>query len=110
MLLEVLHDLARPAEVLRAVRRALAGDGAVLVADELVAPAFTAPGSDLERMMYGWSITHCLPTQMAEQPSAALGTVLREDTVRKLAAEAGFGRTRVLDVDGGFFRLYELRP
>jgi len=110
LLLEVLHDLARPVEVLRAVRRALAGDGAVLVADELVEPAFSAPGGELERMMYGWSITHCLPTQMAEQPSAALGTVLREDTVRVLAAEAGFARTRVLDVDGGFFRIYELRP
>jgi hypothetical protein len=30
--------------------------------------------------------------------------------VRELAAAAGFRETRVLDVDGGFFRLYELRP
>ena len=110
LLLEVVHDLARPVEVLRAVRRALADDGCVVVADELVEPAFSAPGGEIERMMYGWSITHCLPTQMAEQPSAALGTVLREDTLRALAAEAGFTRTRVLDVDGGFFRIYELRP
>jgi 2-polyprenyl-3-methyl-5-hydroxy-6-metoxy-1,4-benzoquinol methylase len=110
LLLEVVHDLARPVEVLRAVRRALAPDGAVLVADERVAPAFVAPGDELERMMYGWSITHCLPTQLAEQPSAALGTVLREDTLRALATEAGFGSVRVLDVDGGFFRLYALRP
>ncbi len=29
--------------------------------------------------------------------------------MRALAAEAGFGRTRVRDADGGFFRLYELR-
>jgi 2-polyprenyl-3-methyl-5-hydroxy-6-metoxy-1,4-benzoquinol methylase len=110
LLLEVLHDLARPGEVLAAARRALADDGALLVADERVAPAFAAPGDDLERMMYGWSIAHCLPTQMAERPSAALGTVLREDTVRALAAGAGFSDVRVLDVDGGFFRLYELRP
>ncbi len=110
LLLEVVHDLARPVDVLASARRALADDGAVLVADELVAGAFSAPGDDLERMMYGWSITHCLPTQMAEHPSAALGTVLREGTVRALAAEAGFARVRVLDVDGGFFRLYELRP
>lgn len=72
-------------------------------------PAFTAPGDGLERMMYGWSIVHCLPTQMVEQPSAAIGTVIREDTVRTLAGEAGFRSTRVLDADGGFFRLYELR-
>ena len=109
MLLEALHDLARPVEVLQAARAALAGDGALLVADELVAPAFNAPGDLLERMMYGWSIVHCLPTQMVEQPSAAIGTVIREDTVRTLAEQAGFRDTRVLDADGGFFRLYELR-
>jgi len=109
LLLEVLHDLARPLDALAAARAALAEGGTVLVADECVAPAFTAPGDGLERMMYGWSITHCLPTQMVEQPSAALGTVLREETLRELASQAGFGSTRVLDVDGGFFRLYALR-
>lgn len=109
MILEVLHDLTRPVEVLTEVRRALGPGGAALVADEAVAPEFTAPGDDLERMMYGWSITHCLPTQMVEQPSAAIGTVIREGTVRELAAQAGFGRVDVLPVPGGFFRLYELR-
>jgi 2-polyprenyl-3-methyl-5-hydroxy-6-metoxy-1,4-benzoquinol methylase len=109
-LLEALHDLARPAEVLAAAKAALAADGVLLVADEAVAPTFTAPGDELERMMYGWSITHCLPAAMAEQPSAATGTVIREGTVRDLATQAGFSRVDVLDVDGGFFRLYALRP
>ena len=109
-LLEALHDLARPVEVLAAARAALAADGVTLVADEAVAPAFTAPGDELERMMYGWSITHCLPAAMVEQPSAAIGTVIREATVRDLARQAGFSRVDVLDVDGGFFRLYALRP
>jgi 2-polyprenyl-3-methyl-5-hydroxy-6-metoxy-1,4-benzoquinol methylase len=108
MLMEVLHDLARPVDVLAAARDALAEGGIVLVADELVAPEFTAPGDELERMMYGWSIVHCLPTQMAEQPSAAIGTVIRESTVHELAAKAGFARSRALPVDGGFFRLYAL--
>jgi 2-polyprenyl-3-methyl-5-hydroxy-6-metoxy-1,4-benzoquinol methylase len=102
LLLEALHDLARPVEVLGAARTALAPDGLLLVADEAVAPHFTAPGDQLERMMYGWSITHCLPASMAERPSAAIGTVIREGTIRDLATEAGFGRVDVLDVDGGF--------
>jgi 2-polyprenyl-3-methyl-5-hydroxy-6-metoxy-1,4-benzoquinol methylase len=110
LMLEALHDLARPVEVLAAARTALSTGGVLLVADEAVAASFTAPGDDLERMMYGWSITHCLPAAMAEQPSAAIGTVIRESTVRELAAGAGFGHTEVLDVDGGFFRLYALRP
>ena len=110
LVLEALHDMARPVDVLGALRAGLADDGAVLVADDAVASAFTAPGDQLERMMYGWSVTHCLPAAMAEQPSAAIGTVIREGTVRDLAARAGFGRVEVLDVDGGFFRLYALRP
>jgi 2-polyprenyl-3-methyl-5-hydroxy-6-metoxy-1,4-benzoquinol methylase len=110
LLLEALHDLVRPVELLAAARAALVPDGALLVADEAVAPSFTAPGDEIERMMYGWSIVHCLPAALAEQPSAAIGTVIREDTVRKLAAKAGFRQVDVLDVDGGFFRLYALRP
>jgi len=108
LILETLHDLARPVEALAAARAALAPGGAVLVVDERVADRFTAPGDEIERMMYGWSVTHCLPTQMVEQPSAALGTVMRAGTVRELAAEAGYTRVEVLPVDNDFFRLYRL--
>jgi len=80
----------------------------VLVVDERVADTFTAPGDEIERMMYGWSVSHCLPTQLAEQPSAALGTVIRPSTVRELAAQAGYARVDVLDVENDFFRLYRL--
>jgi 2-polyprenyl-3-methyl-5-hydroxy-6-metoxy-1,4-benzoquinol methylase len=110
LLLEVLHDLAQPVEVLANARRALRPTGRVIVADEAVAPAFTAPGDELERLMYGYSITHCLPASMAEQPTAATGTVIREQTVRSYAADAGFSSVEVLPVDGGFFRIYELCP
>ncbi len=106
---EALHDMSDPVGVLRAVREALAPGGAVLVADERVADAFTAPGDVVERMMYGWSVTHCLPAARAEQPSAALGTVLRAPTVRRLGAEAGFAQVEVLDIEHDFFRFYLLR-
>jgi hypothetical protein len=82
----------------------------VIVADEKVGEHFHAPADDLERLMYGWSIVHCLPVSMAEQPSAAIGTVIREETVRALATGAGLPRADVLPVDDGFFRLYRLRP
>ncbi|MFC4060779.1 SAM-dependent methyltransferase [Planomonospora corallina] len=108
LILEALHDFPRPVEALRAVRAALAPGGAVLVADERVADRFTAPGDKVERMMYGWSVTHCLPTQLVEQPSAATGTVLRADVLRAYAAEAGFRRCAVLPVDNDFLRLYRL--
>jgi 2-polyprenyl-3-methyl-5-hydroxy-6-metoxy-1,4-benzoquinol methylase len=109
LLLEVLHDLARPVESLAAIRAALAPGGSVLVADERVADAFQAPGDEIERMMYGWSVLHCLPTQMVEEPSAALGTVMRADTVRDLAREAGFEEPEVLPIENDLFRFYRLR-
>jgi 2-polyprenyl-3-methyl-5-hydroxy-6-metoxy-1,4-benzoquinol methylase len=108
MLLEALHDFARPIDALRTLRAALADGGSVLVADERVAERFHAPGDETERMMYGWSVVHCLPSQLAEQPSAAIGTVIRADTVRDLALKAGFASVRVLPVENDFFRLYRL--
>ena len=82
----------------------------MLVVDERVADRFGAPGDEVERMMYGWSVTHCLPTQMVEQPTAALGTVLRADTVYECARGAGYATVDVLPVENDFFRLYRLRP
>jgi 2-polyprenyl-3-methyl-5-hydroxy-6-metoxy-1,4-benzoquinol methylase len=108
LILESLHDMARPVEVLANARRALGPDGVVVVADEAVAETFTAPGDELERMMYGWSVTHCLPACRVHDHSAAIGTVIRPETVERLAVEAGFTACEVVDVDGGFFRIYRL--
>lgn len=108
LVLETLHDVARPVEILSSIRKSLNPGGVVFIADERVAESFGAPGDLIERMMYGWSITHCLPASMAEQPSAGLGTVLRSETVRRLGAEAGFQDVEVLGTDAGFFRLYTM--
>ena len=106
---EVLHDLARPQVVLEQLSDALADGGALLVADERVSPQFTAPGSAVERLMYGWSVTHCLPASLAEPGSAGLGTVLRPGQVHALAAAAGM-RSEELPVENDFFRFYRLQP
>jgi SAM-dependent methyltransferase len=107
-LFEALHDLARPVEVLTAARAALTPGGVLLVADEAVAEEFCAPGDDVERFMYGWSVTHCLPASLADTPSAGLGTVLRPGTVAALARDAGFTGVTVLPVENDFFRFYRL--
>lgn len=109
-ILEALHDMARPVETLAAARAALAPGGGVLVADERVAEEFAAPGDPTERMMFGWSVTHCLPASREEQPSEALGTVLRADVLRALARRAGFAEVQVLDGGNDFLRLYWLTP
>jgi SAM-dependent methyltransferase len=103
---EALHDFARPVEVLRAARASLAEGGAVLVADERVADEFSGSGDLVERFMYGWSVTHCLPASLADAPSDGLGTVLRRATVHRLAEQAGFSASTELPVDNDFFRFY----
>jgi 2-polyprenyl-3-methyl-5-hydroxy-6-metoxy-1,4-benzoquinol methylase len=105
---ECIHDLSDPVAVLAAMRR-LAGDrGTVIVMDERVAETFTAPGDEVERMMYGYSLMCCLADGMSHQPSAATGTVMRPSTLRGYAAEAGFADVEVLDIANDFFRFYRL--
>ena len=105
---EAIHDLSRPADVLRAMRALAADDGAVLVVDERVADRFTAPGDDIERLMYTYSVLCCLPVGLADSPSAATGTVMRTDTLRRYAQEAGFSDLDVLPIEHDVFRFYRL--
>jgi SAM-dependent methyltransferase len=110
LILEALHDMSRPVEALKAARGLLNEGGSVLVLDERVAEEFTAPGGEIERLMYGWSILACLANGLADLPSAATGTVMRPETVRRYASEAGFGTVEIVPaVEHPFFRMYRLR-
>ncbi len=99
-----------PVEALRAARNSLAEGGSLVIADERVAERFTAPGDEIERFNYGWSVLHCLAVGNLDVDSAATGTVLRPDIVRAYAAEAGFGSVEVLPIDHVFWRFYRLMP
>jgi 2-polyprenyl-3-methyl-5-hydroxy-6-metoxy-1,4-benzoquinol methylase len=106
---ECIHDLPDPVSVLAAMRRLAHPDGVVLVMDENVAETFTAPGDEVEQLMYGWSITCCLPDGLAHEGSVGTGTVMRPDTLRRYASDAGFAEVEVLPVQDDFFRFYRLR-
>jgi 2-polyprenyl-3-methyl-5-hydroxy-6-metoxy-1,4-benzoquinol methylase len=107
---ESLHDMSYPVDVLRACRRMLAPGGSVVIGDERVADAFAAPGDATERLYYGFSILHCLPVGMVGEGAAGTGTVMRSDTVRRYAEEAGFSRFDILPIENDFYRFYRLRP
>jgi 2-polyprenyl-3-methyl-5-hydroxy-6-metoxy-1,4-benzoquinol methylase len=107
---EALHDMNHPVEALRTARKMLADGGNVLVADERVAERFIAPGDEIERFNYGWSVLHCLAVAMMDEDSAGTGTVIRPDTVRAYASEAGFSSVDVLPIEHDFWRFYRLVP
>jgi len=105
---ECVHDMADPVGVLRTMLGLTRDGGSVIVMDERVGDRFTAKGNEVEWMMYGWSVLHCLPVGKADGPSAETGTVMRPDTLKQYAAEAGFCDTEILPIDNFFFRFYRL--
>jgi SAM-dependent methyltransferase len=107
---ECIHDMSRPVEVLGAMRRMLADGGAAIVVDERTQDAFTVTDDPMERLFYVFSTLLCLPAGMADQPSAATGTVMRASTMESYARDAGFRSTEVLPADHAQFRFYRLHP
>jgi hypothetical protein len=88
--------------------RTLAGaSGAVLVADERTEDTFTVPTNEMERFFYAFSTLHCLAVSM-QDGGAGTGTVIRADTLRSYAHDAGFTEVEVLPVDHPQFVLYLL--
>lgn len=105
---EAVHDMTRPVEALRGMRSLLVDNGVLLIGDERVADRFTAPGDEVERLMYGFSVFHCLAVGREEQPSAATGTVMRAGTLREYADAAGFAQFEILPIENDFWRFYRL--
>ena len=107
---EALHDMSYPVRVLSACRELLGSGGSVVIADERTADSYAAPADPMERLYYGFSVLHCLPVGMVGEGAAGTGTVMRSDTVRRYAEEAGFRGFEVLPVENDFYRFYRLLP
>ncbi|MCG6495418.1 class I SAM-dependent methyltransferase [Kitasatospora sp. A2-31] len=108
---DVIHDLARPAETLAAVARALRPDGVFLMGD-IAASSRLEENVDhpLGPALYAFSTFYCMTVSLGEG-GAGLGTVWGEQTARRMLAEAGFGSVDVKQVEGDVLNLYYLaRP
>jgi len=91
------------------MRRAAGPDAITLVVDEAADPVFTAPGDEIQRLLYCFSLLVCLPDSLSHPGSAAVGTVMRPDTLAEFASSAGFTGVEPLDVsDTGIWRIYRL--
>lgn len=71
----------------------------------------SAPASELERLYYGFSLFTCLPAAMTERPTAGTGTVMRPETFRRYATDAGFRGFEPLEEPSlDMLRFYRLTP
>jgi 2-polyprenyl-3-methyl-5-hydroxy-6-metoxy-1,4-benzoquinol methylase len=107
-LFEALHDMTHPVDVLRKLRGMLTQGGCVLVGDERTGERFSPDAGDVERLHYGFSVLHCLPVGMVGENAAGTGTVMRPDTVRRYAADAGFAGFEIQPIEDKFWRFYLL--
>jgi SAM-dependent methyltransferase len=106
---ECVHDMPRPVEVLAAVRAATADDALVYVIDEAADPELAAPGDEIQRVLYGFSLLICLPDSLSHPGSVGTGTVMRPSTLDGYARAAGFAGAVPRQVtDTGFWRVYQL--
>jgi SAM-dependent methyltransferase len=105
---QALHDMGRPAEALAAFRAVLADGGAVLIGDEHGSDAKAAPADEVERLKLAVSVLHCAPATWAESDAVVNGTVLRDHTLAAWVREAGFGPSRVLEIEHPFWSFHRL--
>jgi len=111
--LDVLHDIPRPAEAVRAARAALADDGVRLVADIKSSETFEENSRNpMIGLFYSMSVVYCMNSALSEPEGAGLGTLgMHPERLRGLVEAAGFAsldyRTFDEDVNNRYF---EIRP
>lgn len=103
---DVVHDLARPAEVLRAIRGAL-GPGGTFLCIDIAASSNLADNVDhpLGPFLYAASTLHCMTVSLA-QGGPGLGTVWGEELAQRMLREAGFSDVAVRHIDGDPIHAY----
>ncbi len=110
---DCIHDMAHPAPVMSAIRKAIKPDGTWLIADIHGLPTFEDNLKDnpLAPLMYGFSVLCCMSSALSEPGGAGLGTLgFHEGVARKMAAEAGFTRFTAHDFSNPINAYYEVRP
>jgi SAM-dependent methyltransferase len=107
-----LHDIGDPLGALTRARAAIAPAGAVLLVEPLGADDVADNLNPAGRMFYAVSTLACTPNAVSQKTATSsepLG-LAGQQRLRALAAEAGFGRVRRLDVPAPMNLVLELRP
>lgn len=111
--LDVLHDLPRPADAVRAAKAALADDGVWLVADIKAEPTFAENiKNPMIGLFYAMSVAYCMNSSLSEEGGAGLGTLgLHPERLRGMTEAAGFTGFSIREFDEDVSnRYFEIRP
>ncbi len=111
--LDVLHDIPRPADAVKAAHTALADDGVWLVADIKASETFEQNSRNpMIGLFYAMSVVYCMNSALSEPDGAGLGTLgMHPERLRGFVEAAGFGsfEYRQFDEDVNN-RYFEIRP
>jgi cyclopropane fatty-acyl-phospholipid synthase-like methyltransferase len=107
---DVIHDAVDPRGLLKAIRAGTKDDGSYLMLEINCADRHEDNEGPLAAMFYGFSVTYCMTTSLANG-GEGLGTCgMPPAKVKELGEEAGFTRIEQVDMDDPFNTLFELRP
>jgi SAM-dependent methyltransferase len=109
---DALHDMAHPDRVAEGVRRALRSDGVWLVKEIRASGDFAKDRRNpVLAMLYGLSVTACLPSGRSEPDGMGLGTLgLHPERLEALVRAAGFSTVDLIDIREPANLYYAVRP
>ncbi|NBN89132.1 MAG: class I SAM-dependent methyltransferase [Actinobacteria bacterium] len=110
---DCIHDMTRPREMVRTIRRAIADDGVWLLVDIKARETLeqNVTKNPMAALMYGISVLSCMASALSEENGEGLGTLgLPASKAEEFAREAGFRSFSVLPVDHSVNAFYEIRP
>jgi ubiquinone/menaquinone biosynthesis C-methylase UbiE len=104
-----LHDMGDPLGAAKHIRDALRPDGAWMIVEPFAGDSVVDNLNPIGRVYYSLSTFLCVPNALSQSGGYALGAQAGEEPIRRLTADAGFGRFRRV-TETPFNIVYEARP
>jgi ubiquinone/menaquinone biosynthesis C-methylase UbiE len=104
-----LHDMGDPLGAAGHIREMLAPDGTWMVVEPYAGDRVTDNLNPVGRVYYSFSTFLCVPNALSQDGGYSLGAQAGEESIRRLAADAGYTRFRRV-AETPFNIIYEARP
>jgi ubiquinone/menaquinone biosynthesis C-methylase UbiE len=106
---DCLHDMGDPVGAARHIRQMLAPDGTWMVVEPAAGDTVADNLNPVGRVYYSFSTFLCVPNALSQDGGYSLGAQAGEQSIARLAADAGFTRFRRA-AETPFNLVYEVRP